>query len=102
VFQSLKESKNVVEEVEAAEIATMAASLNSEIEKLVAEYIDSGSNEEEILDKFFAANPNPTEEILTLLEKFKENTAYYKNTKCPENAKDTSLDNYWMSPANWM
>jgi hypothetical protein len=35
-------------------------------------------------------------------EKFKENTAYYKNTKCPENAKDTSLDNYWMSPANWM
>jgi hypothetical protein len=103
LFQSLKESKNVVEEVEAAEIANMAASLNNEIEKLVAEYIDSGSNEEEILDKFYAAYPNPTEEkILPLLQKFKENTAYYKNTKCPENAKGTSLDSYWMSPANWM
>lgn len=103
VFQSLKESRKVVEEVEAAEIAKMAASLNSEIEKLVAEYVNSGSDEEEILEKFYSSNLNFSDpSIVKALEDFKEKTTHYKNTQCPENSKDTSLDSYWMSPANWM
>jgi hypothetical protein len=109
LFESLKAGKEVVSETDAAEAENMSKKLNAEIESLVSEFVTSGANEEQVFQEWYFHSRDLTDPKLAQnQQEFFDKASYFKNTKCPQNAGDdksgasTSLNTYFMVPANWM
>jgi hypothetical protein len=68
-----------------------------------------GANEEQVFQEWYFHSRDLTDPKLAQnQQEFFDKASYFKNTKCPQNAGDdksgasTSLNTYFMVPANWM